>query len=62
MTLAPDFLESLNIPFVAYLRDTQNYVRSSEEGMGIHELKAHQIHKDRAEWKKLIQWIDEDEL
>jgi chromosome partitioning protein len=56
------FLDSLNIPFVAYLRDTQNYVQSSEEGMGIHELKAHQIHKDRAQWKKLIQWIDEDEL
>ncbi len=54
------FLDSLKIPFVAYLRDTQNYVQSAEEGMGIHELHAHRIHKDRAQWKKLIQWIDED--
>ncbi len=56
------FLDSLNIPFVASLRDTQNYVQSGEEGMGIHELKAHQIHKDRVQWKKLIRWIEEDEL
>jgi len=53
------FLDSLNIPFVAYLRDTQNYVQSAEEGMGIHELEAHRIQQDRAQWKKLIQWIDE---
>ena len=56
------FLDSLNIPFVAYLRDTQNYVQSAEEGMGIHELKAHQIHKDRTQWKKLIQWLESDEF
>jgi chromosome partitioning protein len=55
------FLDSLNIPFVAYLRDTQNYVQSGEEGMGIHELKAQQIQKDRAQWKKLIQWLEESE-
>ncbi len=54
------FLDSLHIPFVAYLRDTQNYVQSSEEGMGIHELNANRIQQDRAQWKKLIQWIEED--
>ena len=56
------FLDSLHIPFVAYLRDTQNYVQSSEVGMGIHELNATRIQKDRAQWKKLIQWIEEEEL
>ncbi len=52
------FLESLNIPFVAYLRDTQNYVRSSEEGLGISEWEAHMIRYDRAQWDKLVRWID----
>jgi chromosome partitioning protein len=54
------FLDSLHIPFVAYLRDTQNYVQSAEQGMGIHELNANRIHKDRAQWKKLTEWIDEE--
>jgi chromosome partitioning protein len=55
------FLDSLNIPFVAYLRDTQSYVQSGEEGMGIHELKAQLIQKDRAQWRRLIQWLEEEE-
>ncbi|MGD8688548.1 MAG: AAA family ATPase, partial [Gammaproteobacteria bacterium] len=33
------FLDSLEIPFVATLRDTQNYVQAHREGRGIHELK-----------------------
>ena len=33
------FLSSLNIPVVARLRDSQNYLRATEEGMGVHELK-----------------------
>lgn len=52
------FLDSLNIPFVAYLRDTQNYVRSSEEGLGISEWEAHMVRHDRAQWDKLVRWID----
>lgn len=54
------FLDSLHIPFVAYLRDTQNYVQSSEEGLGIHEMSAHKISNDRAQWKRLMRWIDEE--
>lgn len=34
------FLDSLHIPFVAYLRDTQNYVQSSEQGLGVSEWQA----------------------
>ncbi|MBM4196860.1 MAG: ParA family protein [Gammaproteobacteria bacterium] len=32
------FLESLNIPVVGILRDSQNYVHAVEHGLGIHEL------------------------
>jgi len=52
------FLDSLNIPFVAYLRDTQNYVQSSEQGLGVSEWQAHKIRQDRAQWDKLVRWID----
>ena len=52
------FLNSLNIPFVAYLRDTQNYVQSSEEGMGVSEWQAHKIRQDRAQWERLVRWVE----
>jgi len=53
------FLDSLHIPFIAYLRDTQNYVQSSEQGLGVSEWQAHKIRQDRAQWDKLVRWVDE---
>ena len=52
------FLGSLNIPVVARLRDTQNYLRATEEGMGIHELKGKNVYLDRKHWKDLVEWLD----
>lgn len=54
------FLDSLHIPFITYLRDTQNYVRSSEEGLGIHEWQGYKVRHDRQQWEKLIRWIEDD--
>ncbi len=51
------FLNSLKIPFVATLRDTQYYVRASEYGLGIHDLENTQT-SDELEWQPLIEWLD----
>jgi chromosome partitioning protein len=55
------FLTSLQIPFVGFLRDTQNYVQSSEAGLGVYEWTGHNIRQDRRQWDKLIRWIEEEE-
>ena len=52
------FLDSLNIPFIATLRDTQNYVKVAERGIGIHELDAPFIGRDLAQWAVLLQWLE----
>ncbi len=52
------FLASLDIPFVAQLRDTQNYVRAAENGQGIHELKARYIERDHMQWQALVEWLE----
>lgn len=54
------FLNSLQIPFVTHLRDTQNYVQSSESGLGVYEWTGHNINQERRQWEKLIRWIEED--
>lgn len=51
------FLNSLGIPVVAVLRDTQNYVHASELGIGLSDLKSYQIAKDKPEWDRLIRFI-----
>src|SRR5690554_1790476 len=52
------FLATLSIPFIATFRDTQQYVRASEQGMGLIDL-AQVEEKDKKEWMKLLAWIDE---
>lgn len=51
------FLESLEIPLVATLRDTQNYVRAFQLGSSIFELPAWQAQQDVASWQSLIEWL-----
>lgn len=53
------FLDTLNIPVVARLRDTQNYLRATDEGMGIHELKGQNVYVDKMHWKSVVEWLDE---
>jgi chromosome partitioning protein len=52
------FLNSLDIPLVATLRDTQNYVRSAEAGVGIYEMPRWQVWPDLQQWENLTAWLD----
>lgn len=51
------FLAHLGIPFVARLRDTQNYVRAAEQGLGIFELPSRETLADLAQWQPLVHWL-----
>ncbi|MGH8400625.1 MAG: AAA family ATPase [Gammaproteobacteria bacterium] len=52
------FLETLEIPFVAAFRDTQNYAHASEQGICVHELEARNARQDVRELNTLIDWIE----
>jgi chromosome partitioning protein len=52
------FLGSLDIPLVATLRDSQNYVRAAETGVGIHEMPAWQVRQDLGQWEQLTSWLN----
>lgn len=51
------FLTSLDIPLVATFRDTQNYVRCAQSGLGIHEMPNWQVQKDLEDWDRLENWL-----
>ncbi len=51
------FLASLDIPLITTLRDTQNYVRSAELGIGVHEMPRWRVFKDLADWEPLTEWL-----
>jgi chromosome partitioning protein len=52
------FLNTLGIPIVATLRDSQNYLRTAETGMGLHEMKTYIVRQDLEEWRPLIEWLE----
>ena len=51
------FLDTLRIPVVATLRDSQNYVRAAELGIGVHEMKSYVAHDDTEQWAPLVEWL-----
>jgi chromosome partitioning protein len=53
------FLSTLNLPFIATLRDSQNHIRAAELGVGIHELEPSRAAPDRERWAPLIEWLDQ---
>lgn len=54
------FLNKLDIPVIARIRDTQHYVSAFEQGLGIHELDARDAQKDRQTWAELLDGLDND--
>ena len=52
------FLDSLGIPIIAVLRDSQNFVRSAELGMGLHEMQPSRVHQDVEQIDKIVNWLD----
>jgi len=53
------FLDTLEIPIITTLRDSQNYVRGAELGLGLHEMRHHQVAEDLESWQPLLTWLDE---
>ncbi len=54
------FLMSIDIPLIATLRDSQNYLRAAESGVGIFEMPTWQVSKDLDQWHSLLGWLDRD--
>ena len=52
------FLQALDVPFVGVLRNSQNYVKAADSGVGIFEMPHTEVQKDMLEWKPLIHWIE----
>jgi chromosome partitioning protein len=51
------FLETLQIPVIATLRDSQTYIRAAESGAGIFEVKPYLVRDDLDQWLPLVGWL-----
>jgi chromosome partitioning protein len=53
-----EYLNKLRVPYVASLREAQNYVRAYTRGLGIYELPEYLAWPDWEQWEPLIKWVD----
>ena len=52
------FLDSLGIPIIAVLRDSQNFVHAAEQGIGVHEMQPSRVRQDIEQIERIVTWLD----
>ncbi|MCF6235257.1 MAG: AAA family ATPase [Gammaproteobacteria bacterium] len=52
------FLDDMSIPVAANFKDSLDYVRAAETGIGIHEMTCQSVQHERASWDEMIGKID----
>ncbi len=53
-----EYLSHLKVPYIAALREAQNYIRAYQRGLGIHELPPYLAWPDWEQWDPLLEWLD----
>ena len=54
------FFATLNLPVLAYLRDTQVYVQAAAAGLTIFDLPPSRAERDVEQWQAIIDWANAD--
>lgn len=53
-----EFMNTLQLPCVGLLRDTQNYAHLAAHGLSLWDVPPAKVDKDLAQWASLTQWLD----
>ncbi len=53
------FLDSVQLPVLTHLRDTQNYVQAAAHGMTVFDLSPSRADKDWLQWQPILDWISD---
>lgn len=52
------YVDTLGLPVLGMLRDTQNYIQASAHGLTIWDLAASRVEKDVEQWQPLLTWLN----
>ena len=53
-----EFLGHLDLPFLTHLRESQNYIRAAERGLGLFELAPSLVWQDIELWDPILEWLE----
>ncbi len=55
-----EFAESLQVPVLGYLRDTQYYLHMAAHGLSMFDITPTQVEKDLEQWEPICHWLDKN--
>lgn len=53
-----EFVATLGLPVLGYLRDTQNYIHLAARGLTLFDVTPGRVEKDLAQWQTICDWLD----
>jgi chromosome partitioning protein len=53
-----NFLKSVDVPLLGFLRDTQNYVHLAALGLTLWDVASTRFQGDREQWEPIITWVN----
>ncbi|MBL8339562.1 MAG: ParA family protein [Rhodoferax sp.] len=53
-----DYVDSLSVPMLAMLRDTQNYVHLAAHGLTLFDVAPGRVEKDLEQWQPICRWLE----
>ena len=53
-----EFVDSLGLPVLGYLRQTQNYIQLAARGLTLFDVAPGRVERDLEQWKSICRWLD----
>jgi chromosome partitioning protein len=53
-----EFVDSLELPVLGFLRDTQNYVHVAAQGLTLFDVAPGRVEKDLEQWAPICEWLE----
>ena len=53
------FMDTLDLPIVGYLRDTQHYLHLAAHGLSMFDITPSKVEKDLLQWRPICQWLQD---
>jgi len=53
------FLQTLDVPLLTLLRDTQNYAHLAAHGLSLWDVAPTKVEKDLAQWAPVLSWLNQ---
>jgi len=53
-----EFVDSLGLPVLGYVRDTQNYIHLAARGLTLFDVAPGRVERDLEQWQSICRWLD----